>query len=70
MTQPVGVLVRVRDAATMDDLGLATCPPPVEPDDLLAFAHGPPLRIVSVLPGSGPVVPVLASVVRLTLAGR
>jgi hypothetical protein len=58
----LGVPVRLSDAATMDDLGLVHAPPPVEPDDVVARATGPLLRVVAVLaPVGSPVVPALVS---------
>lgn len=39
----LGITVRVRDES-LDDLGLATVPEPVEVGDLVCLEHGPPLR--------------------------
>jgi len=56
----IGIRVRVRDSRTYDDLGLATVPAPVEPDDLVVFEFGAPLPVTSVLPvpADATVVPV------------
>ena len=45
----LGVPVRLRDEATLDDLGLVHAPPPVEPRDLVALEDGPPLRLICLL---------------------
>jgi hypothetical protein len=68
----LGVWLRVREAQTMDDLGLCTVPPPVEPGDLAAFDHRPPLRIVALLevPPGAPVVPVFVRPEPLALVSR
>jgi hypothetical protein len=41
----VGTTIRLYSTDT-DDLGLVTAPLPVVPDDVVAFEHGPPLRIM------------------------
>jgi hypothetical protein len=68
----LGVWLRVRDARTMDDLGLCTVPSPLEPGDLAAFEFGPPLRIVALLevPPGAPFVPVIVRPEPLALAAR
>jgi hypothetical protein len=67
-----GIPVCLRDAETIDDLGVCHAPPPVELGGLVSFEHGPPLRIVVVLvpaPGAR-AVPVLGRVEQPTLVGR
>ena len=56
------VPVRLRDAATLDDLGLVHAPPPVEVGDIVALEDGSPLRNVSLLitPPGAPCLPGLA----------
>jgi hypothetical protein len=68
----IGAAVRLYSIDT-DDLGLIHAPTPVEPDDLVAAEHGPPLRVVSVVTlGPGGPVGYLAEVeeVRLPLVAR
>jgi hypothetical protein len=68
----VGVTVPIRDAATLEDLGVCHAPGPVEPGDLLAFEYESPLRVTTVLwvpPGSS-VVPVLARPAPVAVAAR
>jgi hypothetical protein len=48
-TTIIGVTVRLFSPA-MDDLGTVTAPLPVEPDDIVAFAQGAPIRVVCVTP--------------------
>jgi hypothetical protein len=58
----VGVPVRLRDASTMDELGVVHAPPPAEPEDVVGLEHGPLLRVVAVLvPVGSAVVPALVS---------
>ena len=66
----IGVRVVVRDARTYDDLGQCTAPAPVEPGDLVAFEHGWPWRVTSVLPVplGATVTPVLARPTALSIA--
>ena len=55
MNDRIGAAVRLYSADDTDDLGVVHAPPPVEPDDVVAFEHGPPLRIVLLVelePGS------------------
>ena len=68
----IGVRLVVRDAESFDDLGVCTAPAPVEAGDMIAFAHGPPLRVASVLPtpAGGTLVPVLARPAQLAIASR
>lgn len=65
----LGVPVVVRDSGTLDDIGACTAPAPVEVGDLLALEHGPPLRVVDVLPvpGDAACVPVLARVAAISV---
>jgi hypothetical protein len=43
----IGAAVRLFTTEA-DDLGTVTAPAPVEPDDVVALEHGPPLRILCV----------------------
>ena len=63
----LGVPVRLRDEATLDDLVHA--PPPVEPGFLVALTDGPPLRLVCLLvaPTGAPRLPALARRVEFRL---
>jgi hypothetical protein len=45
-TEAFGAAIRLYSADNTDDLGVVHVPLPVEPDDVVAFEHGPPLRIV------------------------
>lgn len=70
----VGVAVRMRDALTLDGVGVGvvSVPPPVEPGDMLAL-EGPPLRIASVLScvsGSTIVAAVTARATSFVISGR
>jgi hypothetical protein len=66
MNARLGVLVRVDDARGVT-AGFVHAPPPILPGDVVALAHGPPLRILSVAPAPGLVV-VRASPARLAIA--
>jgi hypothetical protein len=57
----VGVPVRLRDASTMDELGVVHAPPPAEPEDVVGLEHGPLLRVVAVLVPVGSAVPALVN---------
>jgi hypothetical protein len=52
--------VPVRDAVTLDDLGICHAPPPIEEGGPIAFEHGLPLTSVLWVPPGSSVVPVLA----------
>jgi hypothetical protein len=67
-----GIRVVIRDSLSFDDLGTCTAPFPVAPGDLVAREHGPPLRVVSMLPqpSGAAVVAVLARPAALSLVAR
>ncbi len=68
----IGIRVVIRDATTLDDIGICTAPAPVEVGDLIALEHGLPVRVTSVLPlpVHATVTPVLAGPAQLALAAR
>jgi hypothetical protein len=68
----LGVRLVLRDVVTADDLGTCTVPGPVEIGDLVALEHGPPLRVVDVLPvpAGSPCVPVLVRLAAIRVVAR
>lgn len=64
----LGVALVLRVVDTLDDLGIVHVPGPAEIGDLCAFAHGPPWRIVDLLPATPNATVVAALVRRATFA--
>jgi hypothetical protein len=46
MHDRIGATVRLYSGDGTDDLGVVHASRPVEPDDVVAFEHGPPFRIL------------------------